>query len=171
MRGDGEGGGEAGGTDAADGDVALAGVGGDPVVVVPGGCAQARVDGGDLLLQQGGEDTAALFAQAPQPLGRRTGVALVVQVLRGGTEQDVAVDGGGDQDALAEGGGDGQQDVADQGAGERVVDDELSPARGDREVVVAQAPVEGVGVQSGRVDEPPGVQGPRGVSSRWTPSA
>ncbi len=133
-------------------------MGGDAVVVVLGGGAQARVDGGDLLLQQRGEDTAALCAQAAQSLGGGTGGALVVQVLCGGAQQDVAVDGGGDQDALAEGGGDGQQDVADEGAGEPVVDDELAPARGDGEVVVAEGPVEGVGVQPGGVDEATGVQ-------------
>ncbi|CAM5568473.1 hypothetical protein SGLAM104S_09796 [Streptomyces glaucescens] len=162
MFGEGRGGGEAGGADAADGDVSLAGVGADPVVLVPGGGAQPGVDGGDLLVEQGGQDPAALLAQVGETVGGGAGGPLVVQVLGGGAEQDVAVDGGGDQDALAEGGGDGQQDVPDQGAGELVVDEELAAARGDGEVVVTELPVEGVGVQSGRVDEPVGAQGAPG---------
>ncbi|AOW90259.1 hypothetical protein BC342_31290 [Streptomyces olivaceus] len=170
VRGDGEGGGEAGGADAADRDTAQFRVGADAVVVVLGGGAQSGVDGGDLLVQQCGEDAAALLAQGAQSLGGGLGGVLVVEVLGGGAQQDVAVDGRCDQDALAEGGGDRQQDVPDEGAGERVVDDELAPARGDGEVVEAETPVEGVGVQSGRVDEPAGVQGPRGVVRRWTPS-
>ena len=40
-----------------------------------------------------------------------------------------------------------------------VEDDQLAPARGHGEVVVAETSVEGVGVQSGRVDEVPGAQG------------
>ncbi len=48
--------------------------------------------------------------------------------------------------------------MADELAGELVEDDELTAARGDGEGVVAELPVEFVGVQSGGVDEEAGAQ-------------
>ena len=100
----------------------------------------------------------ALVAEQGQPVGRGAGGVLVVEVLGGGAEHDVAVDGRRHQDALAERRGHRQQDVADQVAGELVEDDELAAARGDGELVVAEPPVDLVGVQSGGVDQVAGAQ-------------
>lgn len=52
--------------------------------------------------------------------------------------------------------------MADEIAGELVEDDELAAARGDGEVVVAEFPVELVGVQSGGVDQMAGAKCPAG---------
>lgn len=156
---DGERGGQAGGADAAHRDVGLFRVDVDAVVVVLGGGAQSGVDGGDLLVEQCGQDAAALLAQLGQALGGGLRGLSVVEVLGGGSEEDVAVHGGCHQDALAEGCRDGQEDVPDQAPGELVEDDELAATRGDGEVVVAEPPVEGVGVETGRVDHPTGVEG------------
>lgn len=158
MRGDGHGGGQPGGPDAADGDVAQLRVLLDPVVLVAGGRPQPRVDGGDLLVDQPRQDAAPLLPQQREPFLRRLGGGLVVELLRGGAEQHVAEDGRCHQDALAGGGGDGEQDVADEVAGELVVDDELSAARCDGEGVVPEEAVDLIGVQSGGVDQRPGAE-------------
>lgn len=158
MCGDGHGGGEPGGADAADGDVAPLRPGLDAVVLLAGRGTESGVDGGDFLVEQSGQDAAAPLAEQGDRVGGRSGGGPVVEVLGGGAEQHITEDGRCDQYALPGGGGHRQQDVADEIAGELVEDDELAAARGDGEVVVAEFPVEFVGVESGGVDQVAGAQ-------------
>ena len=62
--GDGQRGGQARGADAADGDVALVGMGPDLEVAVLGGRPQPGVDRGHLVVDQGGQDPAAVGQEA-----------------------------------------------------------------------------------------------------------
>ena len=86
------------------------------------------------------------------------GVAAVVDVLRGGPEQHVAVHGGRDQHALALRGRHRQQDRVQQRPRQLVEHDELAAAGPDREAGPAEHGVDAVAVQAGRVDQPAGAE-------------
>jgi hypothetical protein len=126
-----EGGAEPGGADAADGDPAAVGMGGDAVVLVLGRRAQAGIGGGDLVALERGQDLGAAVAQHLERGAVGLGAVAFGLVLGGGADQQVAPGGAADDDALGGGGGHGQQDVAGERGGGLVEDEELALARAD----------------------------------------
>ena len=148
--------------DAADGQVALIRMGSDAVVGVLGCGPEPGVDGGDLVVDEGGQDPASVRQEGVDACPGGRGVRAVLEVLGGRPEQDVAEDGRGDEHALGRGRWDRQQHVVDQATGQLVEDEQLTPAGRDGEVLVTERPVEVVGAQPGGVDDHPGLDGPVG---------
>ena len=94
--------------------------------------------------------------------GRGRRVLPLLDVLGRGAEQDVAVDGRGHQDALRPRRGHRQQNGRDERARQLVEDDELTPARRDGELPVAEPLVHLVGEKPGRVHDPVAAEAPPG---------
>src|SRR5262249_55570592 len=120
VLGDAHRGGETGRPDAAHAHVALARVEADLVVAVLGRSPEAHVHRGHLLPGEAGQDAIALLHETRKPGGRGARRRTIADVLRRGTDDDVAEHGRADQHALRPGRRDGQDDVVHQRAGELV---------------------------------------------------
>ena len=127
-----------------------------------GGCAQAGVHRGHLVLQQRGHDPGTLGAQVRQTLGAGLRVVLALHVLRGRTEHYVAEHRGRDQHALRDLGRHREHYVLHERARELVEDDQLATPRGHGEALVTEHAVELVGVEPGRVHQVARAQGAGG---------
>ena len=112
----------------------------DLVVAVLGGGPEPGVAGGDLLVEQRGQDASTGLEQGGDAGLGGAGVGAVLQVLRRGPKQHVPKDGGRDQHPFRGRRGHRQDDRAQQWAGELVEDEELAaPRRHGEAVVVAEA--------------------------------
>ena len=148
--------GQTGGTDPPDAGVVLLLVDGDLVVAMLGGGTYAGVGRGDLLVDQVGQNASSGVEQAVETGRRGDGVTAAFDVLGRRAQEHVAVHRRRHQDALRPFGGDRQHNGGHEPAGQLVEDDELAPPGRDGELVVAEAPVEEVGTEPGRVDHPVG---------------
>ena len=83
---------DTGRADATGADVALLGMGRELVVAVRGRRSQADVGGGDLVLDQAGNDPPAVLEQGGEAGGRGRAILLALDVVRRRAEQDVPED-------------------------------------------------------------------------------